>query len=207
MLCQCWSYFFHRFNIDKMSIVLVLYQCHFKTCCYNVTLTSYQWLYQHWTLNILLRCYKSTHTKRGQVCDVARWGGICCKSHPWMGWSLRVCECNIQGGVELKWTSLEVQWENILCVGQQPLAISLDALYFQSSLTWPLLAHYSEFHHAGYERRPHSPPHYNDRHEQIKFKLKNVNVKAFFILLLCVHCFVHSSWNYTWIFFQPSRFV
>jgi hypothetical protein len=26
-------------------------------------------LYQHWTLNILLRCCKSTHTKRGQVCD------------------------------------------------------------------------------------------------------------------------------------------
>jgi hypothetical protein len=62
--------FFHWFNIDKMSNVLVLYQCHFKTCCYNVTLTSYQWLYQHWTLNILLRCCKSTRTKRGQVCDV-----------------------------------------------------------------------------------------------------------------------------------------
>jgi hypothetical protein len=72
MLCQCWSYFFHWFNIDKMSNVLVLYQCHFKTCCYNVTLTSYQWLYQHWMLNILLRCYKSTHTKRGQVCDEHR---------------------------------------------------------------------------------------------------------------------------------------
>jgi len=70
MLCQCWSYFFHWFNIDKMLNVLVLYQCHFRTCCYNVTLTSYQWLYQHWTLNILLRCCKSTHTKRGQVCDV-----------------------------------------------------------------------------------------------------------------------------------------
>ena len=69
MLCQCWSYFFHWSNIDKMSNILILYQCHFKTCCYNVTLTSYQWLYQHWTLNILLRCCKSTHTKRGQVCD------------------------------------------------------------------------------------------------------------------------------------------
>jgi hypothetical protein len=69
MLCQCWSYFFHWFNIDKMLNVLVLYQCHFRTCRYNVTLTSYQWLYQHWTLNILLRCCKSTHTKRGQVCD------------------------------------------------------------------------------------------------------------------------------------------
>jgi hypothetical protein len=68
MLCQCWSYFFHWTNIDKMSNILVLYQCHFKTC-YNVTLTSYQWLYQHWTFNILLRCCKSTHTKRGQVCD------------------------------------------------------------------------------------------------------------------------------------------
>jgi hypothetical protein len=55
-----------------MLNVLVLYQCHFKTCCYNVTLTSYQWLYQHWTLNILLRCCKSTHTKRGQVCDELR---------------------------------------------------------------------------------------------------------------------------------------
>jgi hypothetical protein len=53
-----------------MSNILVLYQCHFKTCCYNVTLTSYQWLYQHWTLNILLRCCKSTRTKKGQVCDV-----------------------------------------------------------------------------------------------------------------------------------------
>jgi hypothetical protein len=53
-----------------MSNILVLYQCHFKTCCYNVTLTSYQWLYQHWTLNILLRCCKSIHTKRGQVCDM-----------------------------------------------------------------------------------------------------------------------------------------
>ncbi len=70
MLCQCWSYFFHWTNIDKMSNILVLYQCHFKTCCYNITLTSYQWLYQHWMLNILLRCCKSTHTKRGQVCDV-----------------------------------------------------------------------------------------------------------------------------------------
>jgi hypothetical protein len=69
MLCQCWSYFFHWTNIDKMSNILVLYQCHFKTCCYNVILTSYQWLYQHWTLNILLRCCKSTRTKRGQVCD------------------------------------------------------------------------------------------------------------------------------------------
>jgi len=62
--------FFHWTNIDKMSNILVLYQCHFKTRCYNVTLTSYQWLYQHWKLNILLRCCKSTHTKRGQVCDV-----------------------------------------------------------------------------------------------------------------------------------------
>jgi len=70
MLCQCWSYFFHWFNVDKMSNVLVQYQCHFKTCCYNVTLISYQWLYQLWMLNILLRCYKSTHTKMGQVCDV-----------------------------------------------------------------------------------------------------------------------------------------
>jgi hypothetical protein len=70
MLCQCWSCFFHWTNIDKMSNILVLYQCHFNTCCYNVTLTSYQWLYQHWTLNILLRCCKSTHTRRGQVCDV-----------------------------------------------------------------------------------------------------------------------------------------
>jgi hypothetical protein len=69
MLCQCWSYFFHWFNIDKMSNVLVLYQCHFKTWCYSVTLTSYQWLYQHWTWNILLRCCKSIPTKRGQVCD------------------------------------------------------------------------------------------------------------------------------------------
>ncbi len=69
MLCQCWSYFFHWTNIDKMSNILVLYQCHFKICCYNVTLTSYQWLYQHWTLKILLRCCKSTHIKRGQVCD------------------------------------------------------------------------------------------------------------------------------------------
>jgi hypothetical protein len=33
--------FFHWTNIDKMSNILVLYQCHFKTC-YNVTLTSYQ---------------------------------------------------------------------------------------------------------------------------------------------------------------------
>jgi hypothetical protein len=70
-LCQCWSYFFHWFNIDKILNVLVLYQCHFRTCCYNVILTSYYWLYQHWTLNILLRCCKSTHTKRGQVCDVS----------------------------------------------------------------------------------------------------------------------------------------
>jgi hypothetical protein len=69
MLCQCWSYFFHWTNINKMSNVLLLYQCHFKTCCYNVTLTSYQWLYQHWTLNILLRCCKNIRTKRGQVCD------------------------------------------------------------------------------------------------------------------------------------------
>jgi hypothetical protein len=67
-LCQCWSYSFHWFNIDKVSNILVLYQCHFRTC-YNVTLTSYQWLYQHWTLNILLRCCKNIHTKRGQVCD------------------------------------------------------------------------------------------------------------------------------------------
>jgi hypothetical protein len=62
--------FFSLINIDKMLNVLVLYQCHFRTCCYNVTWTSYHWLYQHWTLNILLRCCKSTHTKRGQVCDV-----------------------------------------------------------------------------------------------------------------------------------------
>jgi len=73
MLCQCWSYFFHWFNIDKMSNVLILYQCHFKTCCYNVTLTSYRWLYQHWTLNVLLRCCKSTHIKKGQVCDASLW--------------------------------------------------------------------------------------------------------------------------------------
>jgi len=67
-----------------MLNVLVLYQCHFRTCCYNVPLTSYQWLYQHWTLNILLRCCKSTHTKRGQVCDVAllRWVFIVIKPPP-----------------------------------------------------------------------------------------------------------------------------
>ncbi len=41
-----WSYLFHWFNIDKMSNVLVLYQCHLKTWCYNVTLTSYQGSYQ-----------------------------------------------------------------------------------------------------------------------------------------------------------------
>ncbi len=52
---------FQDFTTGKLAL---------KTCCYNVTLTSYQWLYQHWTLNILLRCCKSTHTKRGQVCDV-----------------------------------------------------------------------------------------------------------------------------------------
>jgi hypothetical protein len=79
MLCQCWLYFFHWINIDKMSNILVLYQCQFKTCCYNVTLTSYQWLYQHWTLNILLRCCKSTHTRRGQVCDAL--GSLRTKSH------------------------------------------------------------------------------------------------------------------------------
>jgi len=56
-----------------MSNVLILYQCHFKTCCYNVTLTSYRWLYQHWTLNVLLRCCKSTHIKKGQVCDASLW--------------------------------------------------------------------------------------------------------------------------------------
>ncbi len=61
-----------------MSNILVLYQCHFRTCCYNVTLTSYQWLYQYWTLNILLRCCKNTHTRRGQVCDVGfNNGGHC----------------------------------------------------------------------------------------------------------------------------------
>jgi len=91
MLCQCWSYFFHWTNIDKMSNILVLYQCHFKTCSYNVTLTSYQWLYQHWNLNILLRCCKSTHTKRGQVCD-----GICYLQSTTMIWKRAVGKCRVR---------------------------------------------------------------------------------------------------------------
>jgi len=51
-------------------------------------------------------------------------GGIYCKSHPWVGWSLEGCKCIIWGKVEHGWRSTKVQWENVLCVGQQPLAIS-----------------------------------------------------------------------------------
>jgi hypothetical protein len=30
-------------------------------------------------------------------------GNICCRSHPWVGWSLEGCESIIWGGVELGW--------------------------------------------------------------------------------------------------------
>jgi hypothetical protein len=46
-----------------------------------------------------------------------------------MGRSLEGCECIIWIGAKLKWKSAKVQWENVLCVGQQPSATSLDALH------------------------------------------------------------------------------
>jgi hypothetical protein len=36
--------------------------------CYNAITTSYQWLYQHLTLNTLLKCCKNKNTWRGQIC-------------------------------------------------------------------------------------------------------------------------------------------
>jgi hypothetical protein len=47
----------------------------------------------------------------------ARGGGICSRSHPWMGWSLEGCECIIWIRVKLKWRFVKVYWENVLCVG------------------------------------------------------------------------------------------
>ncbi len=64
------------------------------------------------------------------------------------------------------------------CVGLQPLTTSLDAIYFKSSPKWPLLAHYSGFHHVGYKRGPCPPPHYNDKHEQVRFILNTIDFKV-----------------------------
>jgi hypothetical protein len=83
--------------------------------------------------------------------ELERGGGICCRSHPRMGCSLS-CEHIIWGSVQCGWRSIKVEWEKKFCVGRQPSATSLDALYFKSSLKWPLLAHCNGFHHVGYER-------------------------------------------------------
>jgi hypothetical protein len=69
------------------------------------------------------------------------------------------------------------------CVGQQPLATSLYVLYLKNSLEWPLLAHYSGFHHAGYKRRPRPPPHYNDKHEQVRLILNTTYFKVLVLSL------------------------
>jgi hypothetical protein len=132
-----------------------------------------------------------------------------------MGWSLEGCECIIWRGAECGWRSIEVQWENVLCLGRQPSTTSLDALYLYSSFRWPFLAHCSGFHHARYAKGPHPPPHYNDRHEQVRFKLNIVDFKlpilssyqyvffVFFVLcieveVLCQFCFnpqVYQIWS------------
>jgi hypothetical protein len=91
--------------------------------------------------------------------------------------------CIIFGRAEHGWRSIKVQWENVLCVGRQPSATSLDALYHYSSSRWPLLAHCSGFHHVGYERGIHPPPHYNGKHEQVRFKLNTMDFK---ILVLSI---------------------
>ncbi len=93
-------------------------------------------------------------------------GGICCISHPQVGRSLEGCECIIWRSVKHGWKFVKAHWENVFCVGRQPSATSLDALYLKSSPGWPLLAHCNGFHHAKYKRGPRPPPHYNDRHEQ-----------------------------------------
>jgi hypothetical protein len=55
---------------------------------------------------------------------------------------------------------------------------SLDALYLYSSPRWPFLAHCNGFHHVGYKKGPCPPPHCNDKHEQIRFKLNIMNFKV-----------------------------
>jgi hypothetical protein len=95
-----------------------------------------------------------------------------------VGQSLEGYECIIWGSVKCGWKSIKVFSENDLCVGQQPSATSLDALYLKNSSGWPLLAHYNGFHHAGYEKEPRPPPHCKDKHEQIKFTLNIMDFKV-----------------------------
>jgi hypothetical protein len=136
-------------------------------------------------------------------------GQICCRSHLQMGCSLEGCECIVQGSTKCGWRSTKVHWDNVLfCVGRQPLATSLDALYLKNSPRWPLLAHYNGFHHVGYKRRPHPPPHCNDRHEQVRFILKHYGFQSSSSFLLSIYFFLISCfmpWNRSSrsILFQP----
>ncbi len=136
-------------------------------------------------------------------------GGICCISHPWVGRSLEGCECIIWGSIQCGWRSAKVHWQNVFCAGIQPSTTSLDTIYFKSSLGWPFLAHYSGFHHDGYER---GPPHCNDRHEQVRFILNTIDFKvlvlscfqstSFEFLTLCIQ-----SWNSLSILLQPPKSI
>ncbi len=121
----------------------------------------------------------------------------CCRSNLWMGHSLESCECIIWGSTRLGCKFAEVHWESVICVGQQPLAISLDAIYIKSSLRRPLLAHCNWFRHVGYDRGPRPTPYYNDKHEQVRFILNTINFKvsilyyfqfAFFQFLVLCTC-------------------
>ncbi len=101
----------------------------------------------------------------------------CCKSHLWMGHSLEGCECIIWGSNQFGCKFAEVHWESVFCVGQEPSAISLDAIYIKSSLGRPLLAHCNWFRHVWYDRGPCPTPYYNDKHEQVRFILNTINFK------------------------------
>ncbi len=107
-----------------------------------------------------------------------RGGGICCRSNLRMGHSLEGCECIIWRSTQLGCKFAEVHWESVLCVGQQPLVISMDAIYIKSSLGRPLLAHCNWFRHVRYDRGPHPTPYCNDKHEQVRFILNTIDFKV-----------------------------
>ncbi len=124
-------------------------------------------------------------------------GRICCRSNLPMGHSLEGCECIIWGSTQLGCKFVEVHWESVFCVGQQPLAISPDAIYIKSSLGRPLLAHCNWFCHVEYDKGPHPTPYWNDKHEQVRFILNIIDFKvpilyyfqfAFFQFLVLCTC-------------------
>jgi hypothetical protein len=68
------------------------------------------------------------------------------------------------------------------------------------------LSNCSGFHHIGYERRPHPLCHYYDKHEQVRFKLNNMDFKILVlsIFFLFLAFYIEVEVFYQFCFNPPS---